>query len=75
MTASLLRNNDVNVGAQTVLTSVVSPGAVGYGNIYAAVSPASVIDNGRYNYEIEVYWSAGSTDLRLMGVTVHYTNP
>lgn len=75
MTARLFRNNDANVGARTTLALVAPSGATGYGDIYAAVSPASVIDNGRYNYEIEVNWSAGSSDLRVMGVTVYYTNP
>jgi len=39
------------------------------------LSTPEVVDNDRYNYEVEVYWSAASTEakgLRLVAARVMY---
>jgi hypothetical protein len=49
---------------------------VGYDSAYVLTDPSPVeIDNARYNYEVEVFWSAGSSDLKLMSVKLFYSNP
>jgi hypothetical protein len=75
--ASLIRNNDPEIRLGSTLASAFSPpGATGYSNDYVPTSPNPVeIDNARYNYQIEVYWSEGSSDLKLMSVKLFYTNP
>jgi hypothetical protein len=81
MSASLVRNNYPNAGSRTYLASASSPSGVVAGSHYSYSSSTlptpEVVDNGRYNYEIEVYWSAASTEangLRLMGVKVVYSD-
>jgi len=80
MAASLIRNNDPGTGSRTYLASVNSPSGVVAGSHYSsssfALSTPEVVNNARYNYEIEVYWGAASTEangLRLMGVKVMYS--
>ena len=77
MIARLYRNNDPGVGARTMLAQAPSPPGVSWpGNAYSPTTPNPVeIDNGRYTYEVEVEWSSGSPDLRLMSVKLFYTNP
>ena len=78
MTANLIRNNDPGTGSRTSLASANSPFGVVAGSHYSyssyPLSTPEVVDNARYNYEIEVYWSAASTELRLMGVKVVYND-
>lgn len=78
MIARLIRNNDPAVGGRASLIGGQSPdGAVGYGNISVTSPTPEVVDNDRFNYEIEVYWSAASTEangLRLMGVKIVYSD-
>jgi hypothetical protein len=77
MTARLIRNNDPGTGLRTVLAEAASPaGGAGYGSAYGSVGPTPiVIDNACYNYEIEVSWTVGSSNLKLTSVKVYYTNP
>ena len=77
MEAALYRNN--GDGTRTQLVQVDSPsGVVGgthYDSDYQEFSPYETVDNSLYNYELEVYWSVGSNDLRLMGIRVFYEHP
>ena len=77
MSARLIRNNDPGIGSRTTLADAPSPGGLrGYDDAYDSTGPSPVeIDNARYNYEVEVYWSDGSSDLKLMSVKLFYTNP
>jgi len=79
MAAYLIRNNDPSAGSRTYLASAPSPSGVVAGTHYSyfsyTLSTPEVVDNARYNYEVEVYWSAASTEangLRLMGTKVVY---
>lgn len=77
MTARLIRNNDPGIGFRTVLAEASSPvGVAGYSSAYGSVGPTPiVIDNARYNYEIEVSWTVGSSNLKLTSIKVFYTTP
>ena len=81
MTARLIRNNDPVIGDRDALAWPSSPTGVAAGSHYSyssyTLSTPEVVDNYRYNYEVEVYWSAASTEangLRLMGVKVVYSD-
>ena len=77
VSAGLIRNNDPDIGSRSILANAASPGGIrGYDDSYDATDPSPVeIDNARYNYEVEVWWSEGSSELRLMSVKLFYTNP
>jgi hypothetical protein len=77
MTARLVYHNDPQLGFRQTLADTVSPvGIAGYGSAYASVGVSPIeIDNNAYNYEMEVYWSAGSSDLTLMSIKIFYTSP
>jgi hypothetical protein len=77
VSAGLIRNNDPDIGSRSILANAASPGGIrGYDNAYGSTGPSPVeIDNARYNYEVEVNWSDGSSDLKLMSVKLFYTNP
>ncbi len=77
MQAKLIRN-DPGTGSRTVVATASSPdGAPGYSSVFQSLATPEVIDNHRYDYEIEVYWStAGSgSALKLMAAKVRYTAP
>lgn len=77
MEARLYRNNGDGTATQVVL--VQSPvGGVGgthYGSAYVPAATPETVDNTLYNYEITVIWSAASSELRLMGISVYYEHP
>jgi hypothetical protein len=77
MTATLYRNNDPDVGSRTPLADVSSPTAdVAYSSVgFNSSSPITVINNAGYNYQVDVLWSTGSADLRLMAVRITYVHP
>jgi hypothetical protein len=75
MRARLLRNRIQSYSILEMLVVDSPPGSSGYGSTLVSYSPLdadAVIDNRNYNYEIEVWWPVGSSDLRLMRVAVMY---
>jgi hypothetical protein len=80
MVAYLIRNNAFGFGSRAYLASPSSPSGIvagsHYGNSSYTLPMPEVVDNASYNYEIEVHWTAASTEangLRLMGVKVVYS--
>ena len=75
MLATLVRN-DPSSGSSTALAVAPSPAeAVGYGSHLEPLPIPEVVNNSRYNYSIEVYWSAdsiGATGSKLMGIKILY---
>jgi hypothetical protein len=78
MTATLVRDAP-GISSSIALAVALSPaGAVGYGSDLRSLSTPEVVNNSRYNYSIEVYWSADSTGAagaKLMGIKVLYGEP
>ncbi len=78
MLAHLMRG-DPSLGSSTYLIGASSPaGAVGYGSDLEPLPIPEVVDNSRYNYRIEVFWSAdsiGATGAKLMGIKIQYGEP
>ncbi len=77
MLATLVRN-DPGSGSSTALAVAPSPAeAVGYGSHLEPLPIPEVVNNSRYNYSIEVYWSAdsiGAAGSKLMGIKVVYSD-
>jgi hypothetical protein len=75
MSAALYRNN--GDGTRTQLSLINSPSGVEAGDHYGSdyYTFSETVDNSLYNYEIEVYWSSATTDLKLMRIRILYTHP
>ena len=73
--ARLIRNMDPSPGSRNSLITIDSSDG-GYGSLYDSTGgPPIVVDNARYNYEIEVYFSTASPNLNLMRIRVYYNSP
>ena len=78
MTARWYRENDPSFGYRQQVIALQSPAGIGGHNCPGVVNypapPYEVVDNARFNYDVEVYWSVGSWDLILKNVTFVYTD-
>ena len=73
-----LWRNDPHTGSSMSPFTIYTPWSAvgGYDTAgHHSSTPLLSVNNRRYNYQVEVEWSATSPDLRLMGVTIVYTHP